>query len=686
MFRLYFICLFTSVLVADEGMWLYSNPPLERVEKRYGFRPSREWLDHVQQASVRLNNGGSGSFVSPDGLVMTNHHVASECIAELSTKERDLMKSGFHAKSHAEEKQCPGLELNVLDRIEDVTAKVNSAASQAADPAAAQKARTAAIGALEKESTAKTGLRSDVVTLYNGGQYHLYLYKKYTDVRLVFAPELAIAFFGGDPDNFEFPRYNLDVTFVRVYDGGKPATVKHWLKWSRNGAREGDVVFVSGHPGKTDRLRTVDHLQFFRDFEQPLRLEVVRRRELLLSNWSRGSAENARRAQDLLMIFANSRKARSGMLAGLQDPAVMSQKAAEQQQLTQRIESDPKLKANFGGAWKEVSEAVALQRQLYREHYLLEMGQAFAGDLFGIARHLLRSGEERAKPNASRLLDYTDARLESLQHELFSTKPIYKDLETVRLADSLSMMAEWLGGDHPLVVQVLAGKSPRQRAADLIAGTSVDDVATRKKLYEGGQAAVAASTDPLIQLARLVDAPARKVRATVEQKVEEPLEQAYGKIAQARFAVHGASVYPDATFTLRLAYGEVKGYEEEGKKIPPMTTMGGAYAHAADHGYKDPFDLPESWKQKKGQLDLNTPFNFVSTADIIGGNSGSPTINRHGEVVGLIFDGNIYSLVLDYAYTDVQARAVSVHSQAIVEALRKIYGADALVSELTSQR
>ena len=677
--------LLVASLLADEGMWLYSNPPVDQIARRYGFRPTREWLDHVQRSSVRLNNGGSGSFVSPDGLVMTNHHVASECIAELGTKESNLMKSGYHAKTRSEERQCPGLELNVLQSIEDVTARVNAAASSAQDPAAAQAARKSAISTIEKESTDKTGLRSDVVTLYNGGQYHLYSYKKYTDVRLVFAPEFAIAFFGGDPDNFEFPRYNLDVTFLRVYENGKPAAVKHWLKWSASGPKEGELIFVSGHPGRTDRLRTVEHLEYFRDFEQPLRLNVLRRRELLLDNWSRRSAENARRAQDLLFSFANGRKARLGMLAGLQDPAIMAQKQKEEQQLLQRVEADAGMKAKYGDAWKQVKDAIAAQQKMDRSYYLFEMGQAFSSDLFVVARQLVRSAEERAKPNNARLLEYTDARLEPMKLSLFSDRPVYKDLEIVRLGDSLSMMTEWLGGNDPLVKQILAGKSPRERASELIAATTLDQMSNRKQLFEGGKSAVSASTDPLIQLALAVDGKARKLRSEYEQTVEEPLEQAYGKIAQARFAAYGSSVYPDATFTLRLAYGQVKGYEENGQPVPAMTTMGGTFARAADHNYKDPYDLPDSWKQKKAALDLNTPFNFVSTADIIGGNSGSPTINKDGEVVGLIFDGNIYSLVLDYGYTDVQARAVSVHSEAILEALRKIYNADALISELSKK-
>lgn len=681
-----FLLLLTMNLHADEGMWLYSNPPLKQWKERYNFEPAKAWLEHMQKSSVRFNNGGSGSFVSADGLVMTNHHVAADCIGKLSTKENDLMKNGFLAKGRAEERKCVDLELNVLMSTDDVTARVNSAVKPGLDAAAAQKARNAAINAIEKESLDKTGLRSDVVTLYNGGQYHLYRYKRYTDVRLAFAPESGIAFFGGDPDNFEFPRYCLDVTFLRVYENDKPAQVQHYFKWSKSGPKENDLIFVSGHPGKTNRLNTIRDLEFIRDRMQPTRLNVLRRREVLLKSWAERNIENARRAQDDLMSLQNARKARMGMLAGLQDPSVMGQKKADEEALRAAVNKSADLKAKYGDAWDQVAAAVAIHDKIYEEHYLLETGNAFNSQLFTLARDLVRYAEESRKPNAERLREFAESGIESLKLALFSEAPIYEDLEILKLGDSLSMMMEWLGAEHPLAKQVLAGKSPRERAAELVRGSGLMDVANRRKLFEGGLDAVKASRDPMIQLAMLVDPAARKIRDTYEQKVDEPLKQGYSKIAQARFAAYGSSVYPDATFTLRVSYGQVKGYTENGKPVPAMTTIGGAYAHAADHGYREPFDLPQSWKDKKGALDLNTPFNFVSTPDIIGGNSGSPTLNRDGEIVGIIFDGNLYSLVSDYTYTDEQARALSVHSSGIIEAMRKVYGADALVKELTAPK
>lgn len=671
-----------STLQADEGMWLFTNPPNKMLKETYGFTPDAEWLKHVRQSSVRFNSGGSGSFVSSDGLVMTNHHVGADCLHKLSTPDRDLLKMGFHARKCEEEVKCVDLELNVLVDIEDVTDRVKSAVKEGTDPSEARKQRLAVMNTIEKESFDKTGLRSDVVTLYHGGKYHLYRYKKYTDVRLVFAPEKDIAFFGGDPDNFEYPRYDLDVCFFRVYEDDKPAKIKDFLKWSKAGAKDGELIFVSGHPGRTNRLDTVKHLEFLRDFAFPSVLDMIRRREIALKTFAERGLENQRRAQDDLFSYQNSRKARLGGLAGLQDPAIMDLKRREETALREAVMRDPKLAKEYGDAWDQVSRTIEVLAGIYDEYQLLEVGRAFNSELFVIARRLLRLSEETGKPNAERLREYAEAGLDSLKQQLFSEAPIYPDLEVVKLADSLGMLMEIEGADDPLVQKILAGKSPRERAAELVTGSKLADVALRKQLADGGTAAIAKSHDPMIELARLVDEPSRAVRRIYEEQVDEPQRQAYGKIAQARFAIYGDSVYPDATFTLRLAYGKVAGYEDAGVKLPPWTTIAGTYEHSADHGGKDPFELPESWIKHKKDLDLKTPFNFVSTADIIGGNSGSPVINRDGEVVGLIFDGNIQSLVLDFIYTQDQARATSVHSAAIVEALRKVYGAKELADEL----
>jgi hypothetical protein len=667
---------------ADEGMWLYNQFPKQMLKSKYGFEPSDDWLKHVRLSSVRFNSGGSGSFVSSRGLVMTNHHVGADALQKLSTEQRDLVKAGYHAKTAGEELKCVDLELNVLMNIQDVTDRVNEAVKPGQSAAEAQLARRAVINTIEKEQFDKTGLRSDVVTLFQGGQYHLYQFKKYTDVRLVFAPEKDIAFFGGDPDNFEYPRYDLDVCFFRVYENDKPAQVEHYLSWSKSGAADGELIFVSGHPGRTSRLNTVTHLEYLRDIVLPQQLDMLRRREVLLKTFADRSLENSRRATDDLFSYQNSRKARIGGLAGLQDPAILNKKKSEEAELRSKVEKDSKLKEKYGTAWDEVKKTIDFVKTVRTEYNLLEAGGAFNSELFGIARTLVRLAEEDAKPNAQRLREYGEAGRASLEQQLYSEAPIYPDLETVKLADSLAMMTEQLGADHELVKKVLDRKSPRDRAAELVKGTSLSKVAERKKIASGASGAITGSKDPMILLAKSIDGRAREVRTKVEQQVEEPQRQAYAKIAAARFALLGSSTYPDATFTLRLAFGTVKGYEEEGRKVEPWTKMGDTFRHAEAHGSKEPFALPESWLKSRDKINASTPFNFVSTADIIGGNSGSPVMNKAGEVVGIIFDGNIYSLVLDYAYSDTQARAVSVHSSSIQEALRKIYNAGALADEL----
>jgi hypothetical protein len=670
-----------SPLLGDEGMWLFNNPPKAHLKAKYNFEPTDAWLNHLQKSSVRFNSGGSGSFVSANGLVMTNHHVAADALQKMGTKDRNYYRDGFHAKTYAEESKCEAMELNVLMSIEDVTERVNASSKAGAKAEDSFAARRAVISEIEKESLDKTSLRSDVVTLYQGGAYHLYRFKKYTDVRLVFAPEQQIAFFGGDPDNFEYPRFDLDMAFFRVYENDKPAKIEHFLKWSKAGAKEDELVFVSGHPGKTNRLNTVDELQYFRDIGYPFLLNRLNRWEVLLNAFSGRSEENARQAKEFLFGVQNSRKARVGGLGGLLDPEMMARKQAYELKLKEAVAKDAKL-ADAKTAWDKVTASEKIRAELIKPYTVLEGAAGFNCEIFGIARTLVRAAEEKPKKNQERLREFRDSALESMELQLFSEEPIYDEYEIVKLADGLSFMASILGYKHPIVVTSLAGKSPQQRAAELVLGSKLKDVNERKRLYKEGTKAISASKDPILLLALAVDAESRKIRKRMELEVEEPKRQAYAEIAKVKFALEGTSTYPDATFTLRLAFGTVKGYEENGKKVPAETYYSGLYERSAEHMNKSPFDLPQRWIDKKGKLDMKVPLNFVCTADIIGGNSGSPVVNKDAEVVGLIFDGNIQSLVLDFAFTEEQGRAVSVHSQGMIEALRKVYEATNVADEL----
>ena len=677
-------CILALAASADEGMWLFNQPPHQLLRERHQFDANDAWLDHLQKSSVRFNSGGSGSFVSGDGLLISNHHVGADALQKVSTNEKNYLRDGFYARSFAEEIKCLDLEINVLQSIEDVTRRVNAAVPGDAGPASAFAARRKVTAEIEKESLDRTGLRSDVVTLWQGGAYHLYRYKRYTDVRIVFAPEQQIAFYGGDPDNFEFPRFDLDICLFRVYENGQPAKVKDFLKFQPAGARNGDLVFVSGHPARTSRLLTVAELENLRDQAVPFRLDRLKRLEVLLGNWSARSEENARRARDDFFSAQNSRKAWDGRLAGLLDPELMGAKKTAEADFKAR----PAAKPGFGdalAAYDRIADATKVLAAQAVRYELLEQARGFNCESFGIARTLLRAGDERPKPNGDRLHEFADAGKESLEFGLFSEKPIYLDLEFLTLADSLTSFASQLGVSEPLVRRLLAGKAPRDRALELLQGTKVRDVAFRRRLYERGAAAVSAANDPMIEFARLADADARAVRKVSEDQGEAK-QQAHAAISRARNALLGTVGYPDATFTLRLAFGTIKSYEQGGKPVPALTTLAGLYGRATEMKNRPPFDLPPRWENRKSHLSLRTPLNFVSTCDIIGGNSGSPVVNRAGEFVGIIFDGNLESLPWDYAFSDKQGRATSVASASILESLNKVYGVGELARELENGR
>jgi hypothetical protein len=666
----------------DEGMWTFDHPPTALLQQRYGFTPTPQWLEKVRLASVRFMDGGSGSFVSPDGLMLTNHHVGLACIQNLSTADKDYATSGFLAAARDKEPACPGYEVNVLVGIEDVSARVFERVRPGMSATAANEARKAALSAIESDCTKRTGLRCDLVSLYQGSEYALYTYKKYTDVRLVFAPEQQAAYFGGDPDNFTYPRYNLDMALFRAYENGRPARPSSYFRWSGQGVKEGDLVFVPGNPGSTSRQDTVAQLESERDRLLPEVLATYKRRLQVLRAFAAKGPENERRAGAAVLGLENAVKAFSGELEALRDEQALQRRRDEENELRRRIAADPTVAAQVGRAFEEIAEAQARHDARLGE---LRYGGFGWSKLLSTAGQLVRRAEETRKPDAQRLEEYTDAALPSLDNRLLSPAPIYKDLEIAVLTDQLEAARQTLGPEHPYVKAVLGGRSAAEVAREVVEGTKLDQVETRRALLKGGAEAIAASADPMIVLARRIDPLGRELRRWEEDQVDAVITAAGERIGRARFAIHGRSVSPDATFTLRLSFGTVKGYPAEGTQVPPFTTLYGLFDRSAGFANQPPWDLPPRWAERRAALDLATPFDFVSTADIVGGNSGSPVINRDAELVGLIFDGNIESLALDYFYTEDKARAIAVDARAIVEAADDVYDADTLVKELTGR-
>jgi hypothetical protein len=665
---------------ADEGMWTYNNFPADRLERAYGFRPDQRWLDHLQLSSVRLAGGCSGAFVTAHGLVQTNHHCARGCIQQLSTAQRDLVAIGFYAREAGDEIKCPAVEINQLIEIGDVTERMSKAVAGKEGPAfsAAMNAEQAAIAG--ECARNDDGLRCDVVELYHGGVYNLYKYRRYQDVRLVFAPEEAIAFFGGDPDNFEFPRYNLDVSYLRVYDkNGAPLdTSANFLRYAAKDVAPGELTFTSGHPGSTHRLDTVAALEYRRDLTLPY--SIFNQSELrgLLTEFSRRGPEQARIARAPLFGIENGLKSAKGQYATLVDPSIIRDRRATESDLRAKVNADPALRAQYGRVWDDIRATLDRLRPK-RERFAYVGGSSFQSRLFSHALNLVWRATEVTKPDAERLPEYADASFPALRQSLLSTGPIYPELEKLTLTHSLTKMREVLGPDDPFVRKVLGKKSPEGLAAELIDGTKLGDVELRKRLIEADAAAIAASDDPMIVLARTLDGDLRASRKESEDTIEAPLTQYSTQVAQAMFKVYGTSTYPDATFTLRVSYGTVAGYRAGDKEIPPMTVIGGVFDRATG---SDPFKLPQSWIAAQSSLNPRQPFNFVTTNDIVGGNSGSPMVNRAGEVVGLIFDGNLPSLGGTYGYDIAVNRAVAVNVGAMREALAKVYRADRIVKEL----
>jgi hypothetical protein len=668
-----------ATLAADDGIWLFNQFPKQTVKQKYGFDVTDRFLDRMRAGTVRFYGIASGSFVSPSGLLFTNHHVASECIQQLGSKEHDYMANGFSAKTEAEEQKCPDLEADVLLSMTDVTASVKEGVQPSAPAAEASRLRRANTARIEKDCAAGGGLRCEVVTLYSGEQFHLYRYKKYTDIRLVFAPETDVAAFGGDPDNFTYPRYCLDIVFFRAYEGGRPASTPDYLHWSKEGVKDGELIFVPGSPGSTGRLNTMAQLEFFRDTSYPFVLSHLGSLIKTLKVYSAKSTENQRVAADSLSSEQNSYKAYTGFLAGLRDPKLMAAKTKEEKELRDAVAKDPKMNEAFSKAWDQMAAAYREYGEFFKQYWLLESFAGRGSELLTIARDVSRLAEERGKPNEQRLREYRDSALPGVEASLFADIPIVDSMDVAVLTNYLEALKQTLGASDPTVKAVLNGKSPADAAKEYVSTSKLRDIAERKRLA-ADPALVKASQDGMIRLALALDPRARELRKRYEDRVDAVVSENGAKVAQARFAVQGSGAYPDATFTPRVSFGAVKGYRNKaGRSVLYATDFAGLFRRATG---KEPFRLPPSWLTSKAKLNLATPFNFVSTADTHGGNSGSPTLNTKGEVVGILFDGNIEGLPNRFIYTEEQARSVHVAAQGIVESLRNVYGADRLLTEL----
>ena len=669
--------------LADEGMWTFDNPPLKLWKERYNFEPSQEWLDHVRLASVRLE-GGSGSFVSPDGLIITNQHVAAGQLAKLSTKERDLIKDGFYARTQAEELKTPDLEANVLMSFENVTDRVQSAVKSGSNDKQAAEQRRAAVAQIEKESTDKTGLKSEVISLYSGGEYWLYRFKKYTDIRIVFAPEEQIAAFGGDYDNFTFPRHDLDVTFLRAYENNQPAKIQHYLKWSETGAKDGEFVVASGNPGSTARLLTVSQLKYQRDVGNPLQEKVWTLRRDILENYAKRGDEQRRQASGGIRSFNNALKRLTGQQEGLTNPRMFARKETEEKALKDELAKKPELQKLYAPAWEQIEKAYV---ELPKMSNRLAFSSLSPSRLATIAQQLVRYGEEIKKPNDQRSPEYRDSRLESFKANLLSPAPIYTELEEAALTSWLEEAKKTLGANDPFIKAAIGDAEVSEVVKRAVSETKLKDVAARKALLEGGAGEISRSNDPMITLARRVEPVLRELRAWNEEKIANVEASAGEKIAKARFAAYGRTIAPDANFNLRITYGKVKGYEEDTTLVPFKTTYYGLYDRAESFNEMPPYELTDRWRENRAKLDLATPINFVYTADTIGGMSGSPVINRNAEFVGINFDSNLQKLSNRYWYIEEEegSRAVAVHSAGILEALRKVYDANDLAKELTGK-
>ncbi len=667
---------------ADEGMWTFDNFPAAKVKSEYGVSIDKAWLDRVRAASVRLSVGCSASVVSGDGLVLTNNHCVRDCAQNLSTANADYVAGGFEAATREDEKLCPGMIAEVLDTIADVTAEVTKA-TEGKTGQDFVRARDGAIAGIEKEGCAgrEARYRCQVISLYQGGQYKLYTYRKYSDVRLVFAPEAQMAFFGGDPDNFNFPRYDLDFSFVRLYDNGKPVATPDHLTWSAAAPEAGETVFVSGNPGSTERLLTADQLETLRDQLIPDTLYQFSELRGRLIRFGEESAQNKRDSDTLLFEIENSFKAYRGEEQALSGPALIAEKRAADMALKAKVDASPALKDETGDPWAEIAAVQTARRALAPAYTFEEARAGLGSQLFEYGRALVRAAAERQKPNGERLPGYTDSRLPLLEKQVLDPAPVHPAVEQLVLEFWLSKLREYLTADAPGTKTFLGKDSPEELSARL-ATSKLADPATRKMLWDGGMKAIAASSDPMIEYVLKTDAASRAIRKEYEERVTGPTDRAAQKIAHARFAIYGTSIYPDATFSLRLSYGKVTGWSYQGVAVAPFTYFKGLWQRATG---APPFELAPRWRTAQDKVNADTVFDFATDNDIIGGNSGSPVIDAQGAVIGAIFDGNIHSLGGAFGFDPAVNRAVAVSTVAITEALKTVYGDTALVDELTGK-
>jgi hypothetical protein len=656
-------------------MWTFDAPPLDYWQSRYGFRPDQAWLDHLRLSAVRLP-GCSASFVSPDGLIMTNHHCSRSCIADVSPPETNYLRTGFTAATPDDELKCEGMYADQLVSTEDVTSRIRGQIT--ADTPAEQVAqRDAAIESVRSACEQASGMRCQVVALYNGGMYSLYTYRRFDDLRLVMAPELETAYFGGDSDNFTYPRYDVDVSFLRAYENGQPVHPKDYLAWSEAGAKDGETVFVVGNPGSTGRLLTLAQMEYLRDVDYPARLESYDARMKILQKLSAESPENARRYETTILGISNSQKATQGYLSGLLDPKIMTRKAHFEQDFRSRIDADPTLKAKYGGTWDAIADAqLELSTFATQARYYALNGST----LLGYAIDIVRVARQSALPESERLPGFQGNALDRMRRQLVRDRPLDEELERMQLASWLASAQKDLGPDDALVKALLGGRTPEAAADEIVRTTHLKDVAERKQLVEGGED-IDSCGDPLIVAVRGLEPTANSYVKRAAQ-LNDVISANVAKLGEAIYAAYGKALPPDATFTLRISDGVVKGFPMNGTVAPYKTTFYGLYARSADFDDAPPFQLTERWKLAESKVDMKTPMNFVSTADIIGGNSGSPVVNEAGEVVGLVFDGNIEMLPNRFIFTDEVSRCVSVHSMAIMEALRKVYDAGRIADEI----